>query len=158
MATKQTDGRAATGKESEPWTMAEPIRGWMDAADSKHVLRGLIFRKYISGAFEELQTAVLTDEDSVWNGDTYHAWRKAGDGYTHALGSCKSACLRDVRRHGNVLTPGRYVSVEQEQDEREPVNGKMQRLGAELYGMQATLVNAAAKEGLAALGLGGSRV
>lgn len=82
--------------------MAEVTCGWMDAADSKHVARGLIFRKYISGAFEELQTAELTDEDSVRNGDSYHAWRKAGDGYTHVPSSCKSACLRDVRSHGHV--------------------------------------------------------
>ncbi len=82
--------------------MAEVICGWMDAADSNHVARGLIFRKYISGAFEELQPAVLTDEDSVRNVDYYHLCRKAGDGYTHVPGSCKSACLRDERSHGHV--------------------------------------------------------
>lgn len=32
------------------------------------------------------------------------------------------------------LTPGHYVSVEEEQDEREPVKGKLQLLVVELHG------------------------
>ncbi len=58
------------------------------------------------------------------------------------------------------LTPGRYVGVDQEQDEREPVRGKVQRLVVDVHGrmVQATLPNDAANGGHAAVGLGGSRV
>ena len=34
--------------------MADALRGGMNAAESKHVVLGLIFLKYISDAFEEL--------------------------------------------------------------------------------------------------------
>lgn len=57
------------------------------------------------------------------------------------------------------LTPGRYVGLDQEQDEREPVKVKVQRLVVELHGrmVQATLLNDAANGSHAAVGLGGSR-
>ena len=44
---------ATTGYEVELWSMADTLRGSMDAAEYKHVVLGLIFLKYISDAFEE---------------------------------------------------------------------------------------------------------
>ena len=46
-------GSAVTGYEAELWSMADALRGSMDAAEYKHVVLGLIFLKYISDAFEE---------------------------------------------------------------------------------------------------------
>ena len=45
---------ATTGYEAELWSMADALRGSMDAAEYKHVVLGLIFLKYISDAFEEI--------------------------------------------------------------------------------------------------------
>ena len=45
---------ATTGYEAELWSMANILRGSMDAAEYKHVVLGLIFLKYISDAFEEI--------------------------------------------------------------------------------------------------------
>ena len=42
--------------------------------------------------------------------------------------SCKSAALDEVRRHGHVLTPGRYVGAEPQPEDREPFEAKMRRL------------------------------
>ena len=61
MPTKQTNGGATTGYQSELWAMADALRGSMDAAEYKHVVLGLIFLKYISDAFEERRKAVLAD-------------------------------------------------------------------------------------------------
>ena len=47
--------------ESDLWSMADALRGSMDAAEYKHVVLGLIFLKYISGAFEERHAAVLAE-------------------------------------------------------------------------------------------------
>ena len=44
---------ATTGYEAQLWSMADALRGSMDAAEYKHVVLGLIFLKYISDAFEE---------------------------------------------------------------------------------------------------------
>ncbi len=61
--------------ESELWSMADALRGSMDAADYKHVVLGLIFLKYISDAFEERHAAVLAEwgEEAAEDPDEYTA-------------------------------------------------------------------------------------
>ncbi len=65
----------------------------------------------------------LTYEDIARIAGTYHAWRlpagkaggetEAGE-YKGVPGFCKSAALEEVRKHGHVLTPGRYVGAKAE--------------------------------------------
>jgi len=52
-------------------------------------------------------------------------------------GFCKSATLEEVRKHGHVLTPGRYVGAEAQEDDGEPFEEKMKRLTASLRVQQA---------------------
>ena len=61
--------------ESELWSMADALRGSMDAAEYKHVVLGLIFLKYISDAFEEHHAAVLAEwgEETAEDPDEYTA-------------------------------------------------------------------------------------
>ena len=75
----------------------------------------------------------LTDEDVSRIADTYHAWRsrEAADAYQDVPGFCKSAPLEDVRQYDYVLTPGRYVGVEPQEEDDEPFEDKMRRLAAE---------------------------
>jgi type I restriction enzyme M protein len=76
----------------------------------------------------------LTDEDIRKIADTYHAWRgdKATGGYKDAPGFCKSATLDDIRHHGHILTPGRYVGAAEVEDDGEPFDEKMARLTSAL--------------------------
>ncbi len=57
----------------------------------------------------------LAAEDVARVAGVYHAWR--GDAgastYTDEPGFCRAATLGDVRGHGHVLTPGRYVGAEE---------------------------------------------
>ena len=46
-------------------------------------------------------------------------------------GFCKSADIEEVRRHGHVLTPGRYVGAAPQEDDGEPFEEKMTRLAAQ---------------------------
>jgi predicted nucleotidyltransferase len=81
----------------------------------------------------------LTDEDIQRIARTYHAWRgekEAGE-YADVSGFCKSATLEEIRQHGHVLTPGRYVGVAREQDDDEPFEQKIARLVAALREQQA---------------------
>ncbi len=79
----------------------------------------------------------LTSEETARIAGTYHAWRMRSDGYSDVLGYCKSVPLDEVREHGHVLTPGRYVGMEPEVDDGEPFGEKMKRLVAELREQQA---------------------
>src|SRR3989454_1374752 len=76
----------------------------------------------------------LTDKDVKRISDTYHAWRGElkGEKYEDIPGFCKSASLDDIRKQGWILTPGRYVGPEDEEDETEPFEAKMARLTSEL--------------------------
>ena len=89
----------------------------------------------------------LSDEDVHKIADTYHAWRgdpisasamkgesknKGRRKYADVPGFCKSASLDDIRQHGHILTPGRYVGAAAVEDDGEPFEEKMARLAAEL--------------------------
>ncbi len=76
----------------------------------------------------------LTDEEVARIAGTYHAWRgelDAGE-YADVPGFCKSATLEEIREHGHVLTPGRYVGAGEVEDDDEPFEQKLKRLLADL--------------------------
>jgi len=81
----------------------------------------------------------LTDQDTARIARAYHAWRgeKEAGKYEDVPGFCKSAALEDVQKHGHVLTPGRYVGAEAQEEDGEPFEEKMQRLTAALRQQQA---------------------
>ena len=81
----------------------------------------------------------LTDEEIKKIADTYHAWRGEPDAgeYQDVPGFCKSATLDEIRKHGHVLTPGRYVGAAAQADDGEPFAEKMARLVAQLREQQA---------------------
>ena len=73
----------------------------------------------------------LSPEDIAKLTDTYHAWRE-GKGYEDVSGFCKSASHEEIRAHGHVLTPGRYVGAEDVEEDDEAFEDKMPRLAAAL--------------------------
>ncbi|WP_343227714.1 N-6 DNA methylase [Silanimonas sp.] len=90
----------------------------------------------------------LTGEEVQKIADTYHAWRGedgAGE-YADVAGFCKSASMDDIRKHGHVLTPGRYVGTGDLVKDDESFEERMTRLATELgeqlvesAGLQATM-------------------
>lgn len=79
----------------------------------------------------------LTPEDIKKISATYHAWRgEPINGkeveYEDVPGFCKSATLKEIRKQNHILTPGRYVGYEIEEEDDELFEEKMERLTAEL--------------------------
>lgn len=76
----------------------------------------------------------LTPDETSRIAATYHAWRGEADSgeYVDVAGFCRSASIGDIRKHGHVLTPGRYVGVEDAEDDGEQFADKMARLTAQL--------------------------
>jgi type I restriction enzyme M protein len=129
----------------------------------------------------------LTDADIAKIAGTYHAWRGDAEVnakargrkdarnerpeepslgvsaslrpgvYSDIPGFCKSATLEDIRKHGHVLTPGRYVGAEAQEHDGEPFEEKMKRLTATLREQQAEAakLDAAIAANLKELGYGG---
>ena len=124
----------------------------------------------------------LTDADIQKIAATYHAWRgepvgaglvparkpsgdhnqdtsgdRKGRPYQDIPGFCKSATLDEIRKHGHVLTPGRYVGAEAAEDDGEAFADKMQRLSAQWRAQQqeAARLDTAIEANLRELGYGG---
>jgi type I restriction enzyme M protein len=100
----------------------------------------------------------LTDADIARIAGAYHAWRghPGADDYADVPGFCKSTTTEQIHSHGHVLTPGRYVGAAVAEDDGEPFDEKMRRLGATLREQQAQTVrlDAAIAASLQGLGYG----
>jgi type I restriction enzyme M protein len=80
----------------------------------------------------------LSDDDIDKIAGTYHAWRTvrgrtAVRPMTDVPGFCKSAPIDEIKTHGYVLTPGRYVGAAEVEDDGIPFEEKMAELSAKLY-------------------------
>lgn len=74
----------------------------------------------------------LTAEDIKKISDTYHAWRGEKGTYKNIPGFCKTVKIEEIKKHGHILTPGRYVGFVKEEDDSEIFNEKMKRLTSKL--------------------------
>jgi type I restriction enzyme M protein len=109
----------------------------------------------------------LSDADLARIAGTYHLWRgeadvapEAVDGrtaYKDVPGFCRAASLEEIRKHGHVLTPGRYVGAEAPEEDDETFPDKMARLVADLRAQQAEAakLDRAIAANLRELGYGG---
>jgi type I restriction enzyme M protein len=77
----------------------------------------------------------LSDADVALIARTYHAWRGEADAgeYLDKPGFCKSATLEEIREHGYVLTPGRYVGSAVQEENEIPFEERFAALQAQLY-------------------------
>jgi type I restriction enzyme M protein len=125
----------ARDKSKPPLSLWERV--WGEGRDRRGEILFIDARKL--GRMVDRTHRELTDEEIARIARTYHAWRgepEAGE-YQDVPGFCKSATLEEVRKHGYVLTPGRYVGAELRDDDDEPFGEKMQRLAAQLREQQA---------------------
>lgn len=76
----------------------------------------------------------LTAGDIETISDIYHSWRGElkGKRYQDVPGLCKSVTLDLIRKQQWILTPGRYVGVEEEEEDLEVFDEKMKRLTTKL--------------------------
>ncbi|MFC7420496.1 type I restriction-modification system subunit M [Iodobacter arcticus] len=95
----------------------------------------------------------FTQDDIKKIADTLHAWQ-LGEGYEDMPGFCYSATLADIRKHEHVLTPGRYVGAEEQEEDGEAFADKMTRLTAQLTKQfaESTYLEGEIKKNLAGLG------
>ena len=72
----------------------------------------------------------LTDEDIQKIADTYNAY--VDDTLENVAGFCAVVTTEEIAKQDYILTPGRYVGIEKQEDDGEPFEEKMARLTSEL--------------------------
>jgi len=73
-----------------------------------------------------------THNDISTIANTYHNYQN-NEEYEDKLGFCKSATLDEIKNNDYVLTPGRYVGIEKNEEDDVPFEEKMKELTLELY-------------------------
>jgi type I restriction enzyme M protein len=82
------------------------------------------------GRMESRVLRVFDDEDVQKIANAVHAWRQDGETFVDVPGFCRAVNITEIREHGFVLTPGRYVGAEEVEDDDEAFVEKMDRLTA----------------------------
>ena len=117
----------STGIPVSLWIMR---KGKTDAAKGKILF--IDARKM--GHMIDRKTRELSEEDIQKIASTYQNWRQ-GKEYEDVQGFCKVATIAEVSEQDYILTPGRYVGIEEAETDGEPFEEKMTRLTTELYGL-----------------------
>ena len=85
------------------------------------------------GAMVSRKLRELTDDDIKKISDTYELFV---DGTLEDVkGFCAVADTAEIEKQDYILTPGRYVGIEEQEDDGEPFEEKMDRLTSELSEM-----------------------
>lgn len=74
----------------------------------------------------------LSNEEIKKIADTYHKYRNINGKYEDIKGFCKAAKFDKVKENDYILTPGRYVGIEDVEDDGIPFEVKMETLTKEL--------------------------
>jgi type I restriction enzyme M protein len=100
----------------------------------------------------------FSDADIAKITRAYHAWRGEGEAgaYEDVPGFCKSATLEEIRSHGYVLTPGRYVGAAEADEDDVPFAERFAALRAKLEEQfaEAEKFTAAIRDRLSGVGHG----
>lgn len=84
------------------------------------------------GAMIDRRHRELSAEDINKIAEAYHNWRNIDSKYEDVKGFCKSAKIEQVREYEYVLNPGRYVGIEETEDDGVPFEEKIESLTSEL--------------------------
>jgi type I restriction enzyme M protein len=84
------------------------------------------------GMMIDRKNRIFEDQDVQLVSDTYHNWLKNSSEYEDIKGFCKSASFAEIEKHKYVLTPGRYVGIEDEEDDGIPFEEKIDKLTSTL--------------------------
>ena len=119
-------------------------------ADTYHTWRGEM------ASMETGQTLLAAEQSTIENYLKESGEREESEGYEDIPGFCKTAMIDEIRKNGYILTPGRYVGMEEIEDDGIPFEEKMAELSATLYEQfaEAARLEAAIKKNLEGLGYG----
>ena len=112
------------------YTTQIPVSLWFLAKNKKQKGKTLFIDARKMGTMVTRKLRELTEEDIAKIADTYNAY---ADGTLEAVkGFCAVVTTEEIAKQDYILTPGRYVGIEEQQEDGEPFEEKMARLTGEL--------------------------
>lgn len=134
------------------YTTQIPVSLWFISKRKKQAGKTLFIDARKMGAMVSRKLRELTDEDIKKISDTYNAYVEGT--LEDVKGFCAVVDTEKIAEQDYILTPGRYVGVEEQEDDGEPFEEKMVRLTSELSDLfkQSHKLEAEIKEKLGAIG------
>lgn len=113
------------------YTVAIPCSVWILNRDKKQKGKTLFIDARNFGTMVTRKLRELSEEDIEKIASTYHKFVN-DDSYEDIAGFCKVATIDEIKENNYVLTPGRYVGVEEQEDDGIPFEEKMKTITSEL--------------------------
>ena len=112
------------------YSVTIPVTLWFISKNKKQKGKTVFIDARKMGTMKDRIHRELTDEDIQKIGDTVAAFQNGT--LENVAGFCAVADLQEIKKQDYILTPGRYVGVEAQEDDDEPFEEKMARLTGEL--------------------------
>ncbi len=112
------------------YTTQIPVSLWFLAKNKKQKGKTLFLDARKMGTMVTRKLRELTDEDIRKIADTYNAYTEGT--LENVKGFCAVVTTEEIAKQDYILTPGRYVGIEEQEDDGEPFEEKMARLTGEL--------------------------
>ena len=134
------------------YTTQIPVSLWFINKSKKRPERTLFIDARKMGTMVSRKLRELTDEDVGKIADTYLAY--CNGNLEDVKGFCAVVSTEDIAAQDYILTPGRYVGIEEQEDDGEPFDEKMARLTSELSALfdKSHALEAEIREKLGAIG------
>lgn len=115
------------------YTTQIPVSLWFLNKSKKQKGRTLFIDARNMGTMVNRRLRELTDEDIAKIASAFEAFDNGT--LEEVKGFCAAAETAEIAKHDYILTPGRYVGIEEQEDDGEPFDEKMTRLTGELSEM-----------------------
>ena len=112
------------------YTTQIPVSLWFLSKNKKQKGKTLFLDARKMGTMVTHKNRELTDGDIQKIAGTYNAY--AAGTLEDEKGFCAVATTEEIAKQDYILTPGRYVGIEEQEDDGEPFEEKMARLTGEL--------------------------
>ena len=115
------------------YSVTIPVTLWFISKNKKQKGKTLFIDARKMGFMVDRKHRDLSDEDIAKLADTFTAFQNGE--LEEVKGFCAVATTEEIAKQDYILTPGRYVGIEEQEDDGEPFDEKMKRLTSELSEM-----------------------
>ena len=112
------------------YTTQIPVSLWFLAKNKKQKGKTLFIDARQMGTMVSRKLRELTDEDITKIADTYNSY--VNGTLENVKGFCAVVDTTEIEKQDYILTPGRYVGIEEQEEDSEAFDEKMKRLSSEL--------------------------